>query len=172
MLGFVTLTEKGRADVLLADLAADLARAGVPVVAMVRAPLPAERACEMHLRLLPSEQVLSISQPLGPGADACLLDPGALEMAVAETARAIVAAPEGAVVILNKFGKQEAAGRGCRPLIAQALEAGLRVLISVPPETRADFDAFAEGYAEELSTDARALADFLGLSAAQISKAL
>lgn len=172
MLGFVTLTEKGRADVLLADLAAALAGAGVPVVAMVRAPLPAERACEMHLRLMPSEQVLSISQALGAGADACMLDPGALEEAVAATARAIAEAPAGAVVILNKFGKQEAAGRGCRPLIAQALDAGLAVLISVPPETRADFEAFAEGFAQELAPDARALADFLGVSAAWLSKAL
>lgn len=172
MLGFVTLIEKGRADVLLAGLAAQIAAAGLPVIAMVRAPVDGERACEMHLRLWPSDRVTSISQPLGPGADACTLDAGALELAVEETARAIAAAPEGAVVILNKFGKQEAAGRGCRPLIGQALEAGLRVLISVPPETRADFGAFAGDLAEELPADALALADFLGVPATTVSKPL
>lgn len=164
MLGFVTLTEKGRADALLADLAADLADAGAPLVAMVRAPVAGERACEMHLRLIPAGRVTSISQPLSSGADACTLDAGALELAVEETARAIAAAPEGAALILNKFGKQEAAGRGCRPLIGQALDAGMRVLISVPPETRPDFEAFAEGLAEELPPERAALAQFLGFA--------
>ncbi|MGD9919486.1 MAG: DUF2478 domain-containing protein [Paenirhodobacter sp.] len=172
MLGFVTLTERGRADALLADLAADLAARGVPVVAMVREPVAGERACEMHLRLLPAGRVTSISQPLGPGADACTLDAGALELAVEETARAIAAAPEGAALILNKFGKQEAAGRGCRPLIGLALEAGLSVLISVPPETRAEFEAFAEGLGEELPPDPAALARFLGNALDVTSKPL
>lgn len=171
MLGFVTVTEKGRADALLAALAGQLAAAGGPLVAMVREPLPGERACEMHLRLIPEGRVVSISQPLGQGADACTLDAGALELAVEATARAIAAAPEGTAVILNKFGKQEASGRGCRPLIAQALEAGHRVLVSVPPETRAEFDAFAADLAEELAPNARALADFLGVTGPVLSKA-
>jgi len=161
MLGFVTMAEKGRADEALADLAADLVAAGRPVVAMVRECLPGERDCEMHLRLVPSGRVVSISQPLGPGADACTLDAGALEMAVAETARAIEAAAEGTVLILNKFGKQESLGRGCRPLIGQGLEAGMRVLISVPQESRAAFDRFAGDLAEELPADPAALAEFV-----------
>lgn len=112
MLGFITVRKKGQADALLAALAEAARRAGLPVVAMVRAPMPEARACEMHLRLLPEARVIPISQPLGPGAEACTLDAGALEGAVAQTALAIAAAPAGAVLILNKFGKQEAAGRG------------------------------------------------------------
>lgn len=161
MLGFFTCAEKGRADALLAALAAALEGAGVPVAGMVRAAMAGERACEMHLRLLPSGRVMSISQPLGPGADACTLDAGALEEAVAATARAIEAAPEGSVLILNKFGRQEALGRGGRGLIGQGLEAGLRVLVSVPVETRAAFESFAGGMAEELPADPAALAGFL-----------
>lgn len=160
-LGFVTLTEKGRADRLLADLAEALRADGHPLIAMVRAEIAAPRPCEMHLRLLPADRIVSISQELGPGADACTLDAGALEGAVAETARAIELAAPGAALILNKFGKQEAAGRGARPLIGAALEAGIAVLISVPPETRAEFLIFAEGMATELAPDPAVLAAFL-----------
>lgn len=161
MLGFFTCAEKGRADAILAALAEALAGAGLPVAGMVRAAMAGERACEMHLRLLPSGRVMSISQPLGPGADACTLDAGALEEAVAATAAAIAQAPEGAALILNKFGRQEALGRGGRGLIGQGLEAGLKVLLSVPPETRAAFESFAEGMAEELPAEPAALAEFL-----------
>jgi len=160
-LGFITLTERGRADALLADLAEDLRAAGTPLIAMVRAETPDPRPCEMHLRLLPADRIVSISQELGPGADACTLDAGALEGAVAETARAIAVAPAGAALILNKFGKQEAAGRGARELIGQALEAGRAVLISVPPETRAAFLDFAGDIATELAPDPAALRAFL-----------
>lgn len=160
-LGFLTLTEKGRADALLADLAEALRVEGRPVVAMVRAELHDPRPCEMHLRLLPADRVTSISQDLGPGADACTLDAGALENAVAATLREIAAAAPGTPVILNKFGKQECAGRGARPLIGEALERGLCVLISVPPETRADFLDFAGEFATELPADPAALAAFL-----------
>lgn len=160
-LGFLTLAEKGRADALLAGLAEEMRAAGRPLIAMVRAPTPAPRPCEMHLRLLPADRVVPISQELGPGADACTLDAGALEQAVAETARAIAAAAPGTAVILNKFGKQEAAGRGARALIGEALAGDLPVLISAPPETRAAFDAFAAGCATELPPDPAALAAFL-----------
>lgn len=161
MLGFLSCAERGRADALLARLAVERFAAGLPVVAMVRDELPAARACEMQLRLLPANTIMPISQDLGPGADGCTLDAGALEQAVADTARAIAAAAPGTVLILNKFGKQEAAGRGVRPLIGQGLEAGLRVLLSVPPEARAAFDAFACGFAEEISPDIQALRAFL-----------
>ena len=160
-LGFVTLTERGRADALLADVAEVLRADGYPLVAMVRAETPDPRPCEMHLRLLPVDRIVSISQELGPGADACTLDAGALEGAVAETARAIATAPPGAALILNKFGKQEAAGRGARELIGPALEAGMTVLISVPPETRTAFEAFAGEVATELAADPAALMTFL-----------
>jgi hypothetical protein len=161
MLGFLTCVERGRADALLADLAAERFLAGLPVVAMVRDELPAARACEMQLRLLPADKIVPISQDLGPGADGCTLDAGALEQAVADTARAIAQAAPGTVLILNKFGKQEAAGRGVRPLIGQGLEAGLRVVLSVPPETRDAFESFACGFAEEILPDLQALREFL-----------
>jgi len=161
MLGFVTIAEKGAADRLLADFAAGLEAAGRPVVAMVRAELPAARACEMALRLYPSGEVAPISQSLGAGADACTLDAGALEAAVMTTTVALATAAPGAPLILNKFGKQESEGHGSRALIAAALEAGHPVLISVPPATRAAFLDFAGDLATELAPEPQALGDFL-----------
>lgn len=161
MLGFITCTEKGAADRLLARFADRLVAAGRPVVGMVRADVPQRFDCEMHLRLLPDLGVRSISQDLGTEAEACSLDAGALEEVVAQVNRSLDMAEPGTVVILNKFGKQEAAGRGCRDLIARALETGLPVLISVPPETRAEFDAFSAGLGEELAPEIDALESFV-----------
>ena len=82
-LGFITMDERGAADQLLAALVQDLVARGVPVAGMV-AHDPAPRGCEMSLALFPGGPVVDISQDLGVGADACTLDPGALEQAVAE----------------------------------------------------------------------------------------
>lgn len=160
MIGFITCTEPKRADRLLADLADLLLTEGQPVVGMVLADIEGASPCDMHLRLLPDGPVVGISQDLGAGADACTLDAGALEEAVAMAEARLADAPEGSVLILNKFGKQEADGRGCRALIAQGLEAGLRVILSAPPETRAMFEAFAADFATEISPDLAALAAF------------
>lgn len=159
-LGFITMHEPGAADQVLADLARDLAAEGVPVVGMLTHD-PRRRACDMSLALYPDGPVVEITQDLGADAGACALDPGALELAVAWVAEALHNARPDSVLILNKFGKQEATGRGCRPLIAQGLEQGLRVVVSVPPETRSEFAEFAGDLAQELATDVAALRAFL-----------
>lgn len=166
MIGFITCQTRGTADRLLADLADRLVQAGRPVIGMVRAQAPQSFECEMHLRLLPGGEIRAISQDLGKGASGCSLDAGALEEVVARVAAALERAGPETVVVLNKFGKQEAAGRGCRELIAQAMASDLPVLLSVPPETRAEFDAFAEGLAEEIVPDIQALEAFLSREAA------
>lgn len=165
-LGFITMDERGAADQLLAALVQDLVARGVPVAGMV-AHDPAPRGCEMSLALFPGGPVVDISQDLGVGADACTLDPGALEQAVAWVMGALEQVPPGTVLVLSKFGKQEAAGRGCRPLIAEGLERGLRTLVSVPPETRAEFLDFAGDLARELPSDPSVLRAFLTHAAAE-----
>lgn len=159
-LGYISLTDPGVADRILADLAQDLAARTAGVVAMVQADRPG-RACEMTLALLPDGPRTTLSLPLAPQDEACRLDPGALENAVAWVARRLEMAPRTRLLILNKFGKQEVAGRGCRPLIGQALDQGAAVLISVPPETRAAFEAFADGLAEEVPATPAGLAGWL-----------
>ena len=161
MLGFITCSVRGEADRLIAQLADRLLAEGRAVTGMVRADIAPRTACEMHLRLLPEGSIHTISQDLGRGADACALDAGALEQVVAQVARALETAGPDTIAIFNKFGKQEAAGRGCRDLIAQALAADLAVIVSVPPETRAEFARFTDGLAQEIAPNMAALYDFL-----------
>lgn len=156
MLGFISITDDtaGAADALLARIAATLAAEAVPLAGAVQmnsAPAPG-CACDMDLTILgdPGAPV-RITQSLGTGSSGCRLDAGALALAAG---RAAAAMPGARLVIVNKFGKQEALGGGFRDLIAEALGAGLPVLTSVAPEYRADFAAFAGDLAAPVAAQA------------------
>lgn len=102
---------------------------------------PTSHACDMDVRVLPNGPVLRISQALGPEARGCRLDPAALEEAVAGVERAL---EEGAdLLIVNKFGKMEAEGRGLRGVIAEAVSRGIPVLAGVNGLNEAALGAFA-----------------------------
>ena len=112
---------------------------------------PSQVKCDIALRLLPDGPVRNISLDLGPGATACRLDAGALEEAVIVVHDRL---PGAQALIVNKFGKQEAAGRGLVEAIGWACDAGLPVLVGVSPEWRAAFLAFADDAALPLPPDA------------------
>ncbi|MEM8659117.1 MAG: DUF2478 domain-containing protein, partial [Pseudomonadota bacterium] len=65
------------------------------------------------------------------------------------------------VLILNKFGKHEAAGRGARGTIAQALSLEIPVILGVNPMNEDAFHAFAQGFAIRLPDDVEALTRWL-----------
>lgn len=145
MLGFVTGGGRGQADVVLADIAVRLRRDGVALagVVQVNEEFDPARPCHMDLHILTGTDVVRISQNLGALSKGCRLDAAGLEQAVGLVARALDMGPD--LLIVNKFGKQEADGRGFRPLIGQALAAGIPVLTAVNAGNRAAFEAFAEG---------------------------
>jgi hypothetical protein len=58
------------------------------------------------------------------------------------------------LVILNKFGKTEAEGGGFRPLIADAIEAGLPMLIGVPWRNIESWRLFAGPLSREFHLEA------------------
>jgi hypothetical protein len=108
--------------------------------------------------VLPDGPRLRISQDLGAAARGCRLDPGALETSVALSARRLA---EGAdVLIVNKFGKHEAEGRGFRDLIAEAVGRGLPVLVGLNGRNLPAFQAFAADLAVELPPRVEALLDW------------
>jgi len=150
----------GQTDRLLAGVAATLQARGWRLAGAVQDNRPAGpgRPWAMDLRVLSGATVIPISQDLGTGARGCRLDAGALEKAVGLVAAALAAHP--ALLIVNKFGKQEAEGRGFRPLIGQALADGVPVLTAVGGANRAAFDAFAGDLATPLPADAAALLDW------------
>lgn len=151
MLGSLILPPDAPADApdrLLADVAARLAAEGVRVAGAVQGGGPDANGgpAEMRLTLLgPSGGIAVISQPLGPGAGGCRLDPGALEAAALRVAQAL---PDAQLLILSKFGRQEAAGRGFRPVVAEAIGRGLPVLAHVGRDVADEFAEFTAGLAQ------------------------
>lgn len=148
----------GEADRLLAALAATLLAEGRRVVGVVQIERDRGTRTGMGVRLLDSGTIIEISQPLGAGAAGCRLDPGALERAVAMAANGLAAGAD--LLIVNRFGQQEAGGRGFRTLIGQALGEGVPVLTALGESYREAFEAFAEGAAEELEPAPEALLDW------------
>jgi hypothetical protein len=145
MLGYVTGGERGQADVLLAEAVAQLRAEGLTLagVVQVNEEYDPARPCHMDLHILAGAEVIRISQNLGTLSKGCRLDPAGLEQAAGLVSQALEAGPD--LLIINKFGKQEADGRGFRPLIGQALAAGIPVLTAVSAGNQAAFDRFAEG---------------------------
>lgn len=119
-------------DSLLAAFADDRLRNGERVGGVVQRNLKddAGRSNGMLVVDLLTGREISICQPLGSGATACKLDPAGLAEASFAVSRAI--AEDVALIIINKFSKQEAAGHGLRSELAEAILAGGPVLTAVP----------------------------------------
>jgi hypothetical protein len=94
----------------------------------------------MDVKVLPDGPVVRISQNLGAASSGCRLDAGALEMAVAEVAQRL---PGARLLIVNKFGKHEAEGRGFRQMVADVAAEGVPVLIGMNSMNRQAFFDFA-----------------------------
>ena len=97
----------------------------------------------MVVRTLPVGEDILISQHLGTGSRGCRLDQDALERAVASVDRAYSSDCD--VLLINKFGKHEAQGRGFRNLIARALSDGVPILVGLNALNRDAFSDFAQG---------------------------
>jgi nucleoside-triphosphatase THEP1 len=125
-------TDSIAADRALRDIAVELLEEGYRLAGLVQinTPRPGRSRCDMLLEELASGEHLGISQDRGPEARGCALDIGQLVVAMQKVRAALAEKPD--LVILNKFGKTEAEGGGFRPLIADAIEAGLPMLIGVP----------------------------------------
>ena len=111
--------------------------------------------CDMDVLVLPDGPSIRISQSLGPGSRGCRLDPAALEQAVALVSAGLDGDPQ--LLVVNKFGKHEADGRGFRPVIGEALSRGIPVLAGVNGMNEAAFVEFTEGLGQRLDGTAEAL---------------
>jgi hypothetical protein len=116
--------------------------------------------CDMDLIDLASGARMPIHQALGAGSTGCRLDQDALEAMVAKVESGM-ATRRAELLIVNRFGKTEAVGRGFAPLIARTLEADIPVLVGVNNLNRPAFDAFASGLARELPDDAASVMAWL-----------
>src|SRR6056297_133116 len=144
-LAYVMTQTPGETDKLICDLAARLAHDGVRLAGVVQTNVACSdaRRCDMDVQVLPDGPVFRISQSLGKEARGCRLDPAALEEAVAAVTRSLEPKPD--LLIVNKFGKHEADGRGFRDIIGRCLTEGVPVLAGVNALNLDAFQGFAGG---------------------------
>lgn len=139
-------TQSQRADELIAELASKLRTQGFRLAGAIQSNRAVENRnrCDIMLEDLASRQVIKASEDRGSMASGCRLDSSALEQSVGLATASV--GPDTDLVIVNRFGKQEAEGRGFRALIEQA------VLLDVPAVVglnRAHVDSWCKFVGEE-----------------------
>lgn len=147
-------------DELIAEAASRLrlhgGRVGGVVQENVGVPREDGSCCQtMTLLDLHSGERFMISQALGADSRGCRLDPRGL----AEVEARLEAAVDGGLdlLILNKFGRAEAEGRGLRAVLSRALAADISVLTAVRAPYDQDWQRFHDGMADALPADADAV---------------
>lgn len=159
-LAYVTTTDRGATDRLLSAVAAHLQSSGAKLAGVVQTNTECADSskCDMDVRVLPEGETIRISQSLGTQSRGCRLDPAALEQAVGYVTASLDDGPQ--LLIINKFGKHEADGRGFRPVIADALARDIPVLVGVNGLNDEKFQEFTGGEAEQLAADLQAITDW------------
>ncbi|UZD90004.1 DUF2478 domain-containing protein [Cognatishimia activa] len=142
-LGYVMMDDPRVLDTTLACVAQDLLEKGLRVSGVVQINTEREKdhKCDMDVKVLPEGPTICISQSLGAGSTGCRLNPEALETAVELVAKELETGSD--VLLINKFGKHEAEGRGFRELIGTALSREIPVLVGLNGLNKAAFQEFA-----------------------------
>lgn len=159
MLGFFVPLGRGEGDAILGQVVAALAGQGIRLAGVVQRnpdhPRPG-RPCHMDLHILGQAETVRISQERGPLARGCRLDSQGLAHAVGRVEAALKAG-EADLLVINKFGKQEAEGAGFRDLVGLAISGGIPVLTSVRRGQLAEFRAYAQGLETQLPAETEAV---------------
>ena len=129
----------------------------------------ARARCDMILQEIGSGELVTISEDRGPNARGCMLNVQELARAESLATGALENRPD--LLIINKFGKTEAEGRGFRRLIILAIDQAIPVLIAVPARNLDPWKQFSAALAnnvrgETLPSDIEELCAQLGFSRA------
>jgi nucleoside-triphosphatase THEP1 len=145
-------------DALIAQCAARLLASGYRLGGIVQsnAHRHGRRRCDMYVKDLLGGDEIKISLDRGNEARGCRLDPGAFARIDAWIERAVLERVD--LLIINKFGREEAHGRGLRPVIAEALIAEIPLVIGVSTRNLCDFLTFVGDCATRLRPDIEAIA--------------
>jgi len=162
-LGYIMMDDPGVLDTTLAHIAQDLLEQGKHVsgVVQINTERRKDHKCDMDVKVLPDGPTICISQSLGAGASGCRLNPDALETAVELVSKDIEDGSD--ILLINKFGKHEAEGRGFRELIGKALAKDIQVLVGLNGLNKPAFHEFAEGL--ETEVDATKVLDWVSTQA-------
>lgn len=144
-------------EALLANFAAALAGRGFKVGGLVQHTTFAAdgRKDAMLVTELDTGRTLSIGQPLGKEASACILDPSALADASGAIRRAVAAKAD--VLFVNKFSKSELNGDGLADDLLAAMAEGVPVVLAVPGVLVEEWTAFTGGRSDLLAPTEAAL---------------
>jgi hypothetical protein len=156
-LAAVVFADGDTADAALAEAVATLNRDGLAVGGLLQASGPpvSDGKREMQVLVLQTGTWIRLDQPLGRHSQSCALDGDALARAAAALRGAIAERP--AVVLVSRFGKQEAQGGGLRAETAEAILSGIPTLIPVHVELLADLERFLGGPVRTLEPTADAI---------------
>jgi nucleoside-triphosphatase THEP1 len=144
-------------DALIAQCAAGLVASGCRLGGVVQsnAHRRGRRRCDMYVKDLMGGDEIKISLDRGNEARGCRLDPDAFARIGAWVERAALERVD--LLIINKFGKEEARGRGLRPVIAEVLIAEIPLMIGVSTQNLCDFLTFVGDSATRLTPDIEAM---------------
>ncbi len=144
-------------DAALSAAAAELVLAGVTIGGLMQRfgarIAPGKR--EMLLDVLPDGETIRLNDPRGPGVQGCILDNDALARAAMAFRDAVVAQPD--LLFASRFGKEEAAGHGLRDELAEAMLAGIPMLVPVRVSLLPDWVAFLGAPGEVLAPTVEAI---------------
>lgn len=150
----------GGTDLLLARVAQHLQRRGVKTCGTIQINTDNAKSgrCDMDVRVLPRGPVIRISQSLGKQARGCRLDSAALEAAVGYVKTELDKGAQ--LLIINKFGKQEAEGGGFRDVIANAVSNDIPVLVGLNALNKSAFEEFSGGLAKRVQATKEELVEW------------
>lgn len=153
---------RGGTNLALAAMVEKLIPVGCAIAGTIQIDTEKQESyrCDMDVKVLPDGPVIRISQSLGKSARGCRLDPNALEEAVG-LVDAHMTQGKIDLLVVNKFGKHEAEGRGFRDLIGAALEKGIPVIVGLNEANRSAFLEFADGLAESVLADPDVLTEWV-----------
>ncbi|MBO6676183.1 MAG: DUF2478 domain-containing protein [Rhizobiales bacterium] len=149
-IAYTMMPGRGDMDRLLSGLAEQLDGAGLCVRGVVQSnqERPGDHPCDMDVKVLPDGPELRISQALGKGSRGCRLDTSILEKAAVTVEESLE--PEADLLLINKFGKHEAQGRGLAQAIAKAVELEVPVICGLNELNKQAFIEFTGGEAVAL----------------------
>lgn len=134
-------------DRILESLAHGLIADGLRLAGAVQhtAQRPSSPRCDMVLEDLGTGGIHPIAVDPGIEVQGCRMEPGKIETLAMLAGEAVERGAD--LFLLNRFGKNEIAGRGYREVISEALSRGVPVLVGVSAANLAKWDAFASmGY--------------------------
>lgn len=150
-IAYTMMPGRGDMDRLLSTLASDLIADGLRVCGVVQSnqERPGDHPCDMDIKVLPDGHEHRISQALGRGSRGCRLDPSVLEQAALEVEYSLEAGAD--ILLINKYGKHEAQGRGLATAIAMAVERDMPVICGLNELNVEAFNTFTASAAVQLA---------------------